>query len=267
MFHEVRKRIEGTQDSHAMSDQEMEQWYRFIQNAVEEAKMSGRNNPRGYPRFASSGVTALLDALYKAVARDNIAALKSISPSKFGLKKEDTRKAEMLLSAIIETLKEKESDARELAECHESYLSRYASKRVANRFLEANSRSLLTEGDEGFRYVGSDIYNMRDMAKHWAKGKPFHFIKEMPNGKMEEQELIFQAFPSRGVLEVHIKGITHSDESDGNFTTHHGLTYYSSHSVSSVDELNAFIKSFKPKPSQMKSLYYQIIENDGGWMG
>ena len=192
MFHEVQKRINGLQESPTMSDQEMQQWYRFIQNAIEEAKMSGRNNPRGYPRFA---------------------------------------------------------------------------KRVANRFLEANSRSLLTEGDEGFRYVGSDIYNVRDMAKHWAKGKPFHFIKEMPNGKMEEQELIFQAFPSKGVLEVHIKGITHSDESDGNFITHHGQTYYSSHSVSSVDELNAFTKSFKPKPSQMKSLYYQIIENDGGWMG
>ena len=62
MFHEVRKRIEGTQDSHAMSDQEMEQWYRFIQNAVEEAKMSGRNNPRGYPRFAKRVANRFLEA-------------------------------------------------------------------------------------------------------------------------------------------------------------------------------------------------------------
>ena len=62
MFHEVRKRIEGTQDSHAMSDQEMEQWYRFIQNAIDEAKMSGRNNPRGYPRFANRVANRFLKA-------------------------------------------------------------------------------------------------------------------------------------------------------------------------------------------------------------
>ena len=58
MFHEVQKRINGLQEDPKMSDQEMEQWYRFVQNAVEEAKMSGRNNPRGYPRFASSGRVA-----------------------------------------------------------------------------------------------------------------------------------------------------------------------------------------------------------------
>lgn len=136
MFHEVQKRINGLQEDPKMSDQEMEQWYRFVQNAVEEAKMSGRNNPRGYPRFASSGLTALLDALYKAVARDNIAALKSINTSKYGLKADGKRKAELLISAIVETLKEKERWERDLAECTESYLSRYASKRVANRFLE-----------------------------------------------------------------------------------------------------------------------------------
>ena len=52
MFHEVQKRINGLQESPIMSDQEVEQWYRFIQNAVEDAKISARNNPRGYPRFA-----------------------------------------------------------------------------------------------------------------------------------------------------------------------------------------------------------------------
>jgi len=52
MFHEVQKRINGTQESAVMSDQEMEQWFRFVQNAVEDAKMSARNNPRGFGRYA-----------------------------------------------------------------------------------------------------------------------------------------------------------------------------------------------------------------------
>ena len=52
MFHEVQKRINGSQESPIMSDQEVEQWYRFVENAVADAQMSGRNNPRGYPRFA-----------------------------------------------------------------------------------------------------------------------------------------------------------------------------------------------------------------------
>ena len=62
MFHEVQKRINGLQEDPKMSDQEMEQWYRFVQNAVEEAKMSGRNNPRGYPRFAKRVANRFLEA-------------------------------------------------------------------------------------------------------------------------------------------------------------------------------------------------------------
>jgi len=57
MFHEVQKRINGTQESAVMSDQEMEQWFRFVQNAVEDAKMSARNNPRGF-RYASASKVA-----------------------------------------------------------------------------------------------------------------------------------------------------------------------------------------------------------------
>lgn len=51
-FNEVKKRINGTQESAIMSDREVEEWYRFVENAVADAKMSARNNPRGYPRFA-----------------------------------------------------------------------------------------------------------------------------------------------------------------------------------------------------------------------
>ena len=47
MFHEVQKRINGTQESAVMSDQEVQQWYRFVENAMEDAKMSSR------PRYAS----------------------------------------------------------------------------------------------------------------------------------------------------------------------------------------------------------------------
>lgn len=57
MFHEVQKRINGTQDSAEMSAQEMEQWYRFVTNAVEDAKMSAQNNPRGF-RYASASKVA-----------------------------------------------------------------------------------------------------------------------------------------------------------------------------------------------------------------
>lgn len=59
MFHEVQKRINGTQESAVMSDQEVQQWYRFVENAVEDAKMSARNNPRGF-RYASASRVATL---------------------------------------------------------------------------------------------------------------------------------------------------------------------------------------------------------------
>ena len=36
-FTEVQKRINGLQESPMMSDLEMEQWYRFVQNAIEDA--------------------------------------------------------------------------------------------------------------------------------------------------------------------------------------------------------------------------------------
>lgn len=50
MFHEVQKRINGTQESAIMSDREVEEWYRFVENAVADAKMSAGRG--GYPRFA-----------------------------------------------------------------------------------------------------------------------------------------------------------------------------------------------------------------------
>ena len=52
MFHEVQKRINGSQESAVMSDHEVEQWWRFIQNAIEDAKMSANRGGGGYPRFA-----------------------------------------------------------------------------------------------------------------------------------------------------------------------------------------------------------------------
>lgn len=62
MFHEVQKRINGTQDSAEMNAQEMEQWYRFVTNAVEDAKMSAQNNPRGFGRYAQRVATRYLEA-------------------------------------------------------------------------------------------------------------------------------------------------------------------------------------------------------------
>ena len=44
MFHGGSETNQWVTRIPTMSDQEMEQWYRSVQNAVEEAKMSGRNN-------------------------------------------------------------------------------------------------------------------------------------------------------------------------------------------------------------------------------
>ena len=71
MFHEVQKRINGLQESPIMSDQEVEEWYRFIQNAVEDAKMSARNNPRGF-RYASASKVAVrhLESMANVALKD-----------------------------------------------------------------------------------------------------------------------------------------------------------------------------------------------------
>ena len=140
--------------------------------------------------------------------------------------------------------------------------------KVANRFLNKTARSLLRETDEGFQYLGKSTYNVRDIHRLWDSGQPFHFIEEMPNGSMEEQELIIQAFPKKKMVEIHIKGITDSDESDGNFTTHHGQTHYMNTEMSSSEELFKVIVTDQPKVllrKGMKSIYWQVIENDGGW--
>ena len=141
-------------------------------------------------------------------------------------------------------------------------------KRVATRFLNKTARSMLKETDEGFSYIGEDTYSKRDLVRLWGKGRPFHYIEDMRNGSMKEQELIIQVFPKQGKAEIHIKGITDSDKSDGNFITHHGLTYYKLESVASADQLYTLVESINPKTivGRGKALYWQTIENDGGWM-
>ena len=140
--------------------------------------------------------------------------------------------------------------------------------KVANRFLNKTARSMLRETDEGFQYLGKSTYNVRDIHRLWDSGQPFHFIEEMSNGSMEEQELIIQAFPKKKMVELHIKGITDSDESDGNFITHHGQTFHMTVDVYSSEELYKAITTLNTKlllRGNMKSIYWQVIENDGGW--
>ena len=141
-------------------------------------------------------------------------------------------------------------------------------KRVATRYLNKTARSMLRETDEGFSYLGKSTYNVRDIYRLWDSGKPFHYIEDMSNGSMEEQELIIQVFPKQGKAEIHIKGITDSDESDGNFITHHGRTFYMTVDMYSSEELYKAITTLNPKlllSKNMKSVYWQVIENDGGW--
>ena len=128
---------------------------------------------------------------------------------------------------------------------------------------------MLQQGDEGFRYLGENTYSKRDLVRLWGKGKPFHYIEEMVNGSMEEQELVVQVFPQQSKVEFHVKGITKSDESDGNFITHHGITYYThAAKVSSADQLYKLVEKINAKTimGRGKTLYWQIVENDGGWM-
>lgn len=144
-----------------------------------------------------------------------------------------------------------------------------AHKRVANRFLNktARYRSMLKQTDEGFRYIGADTYSKRDLVRLWGKGQPFHYIEDMSNGSMEDQEIIVQVFPKQSKAEIHLKGITETDESDGNFVTHHGLTFFKVFSVESADQLYTLVENFDPKTliGKSKSIYWQTIENDGNW--
>ena len=140
--------------------------------------------------------------------------------------------------------------------------------KIANRFLNKTAQSLLRETDEGFQYLGKETYNARDIHRLWASGNPFHYIKEMPNGSMEEQELVIQAFPKKKMVELHVKGITDSDEGDGDFRTHHGQTYYMNTEMSSSEDLYKAITTLNPKLlslSKMKTIYWQVIGNDSGW--
>lgn len=140
--------------------------------------------------------------------------------------------------------------------------------RIASRYLNKTARSKLRETDEGFSYLGKDTYNVRDIYRLWDSGQPFHYIEDMSNGSMEEQELIIQVFPKAKEVELHIKGIEKSDKSDGNFITHHGRTFYMTVDMYSSEELYKAITTLNTKvllSKNMKSIYWQVIENDGGW--
>lgn len=141
MFYEVQKRINGTQESAVMNDREVEQWYRFVTNAVEDAQM---NNPRGYPRFArmTPNLGQLFDALSKGLKFDDHKALRSINPSSYGLDKALERKLSYLIDAISYKIENKNRVEDGLFQItNNNYLTRYA-KRVADRYLEASSVDL-----------------------------------------------------------------------------------------------------------------------------
>lgn len=135
-------------------------------------------------------------------------------------------------------------------------------QRVALKYLEKKAyRSKLKETDEGFDYVGRSTYSERDVLKMWEKGAPFHYILDLGDYKgMEEAEFIVQVFPKEKYAEVHLKGITDEDESDGNFITYHGQTLFMSVTVSEAEELKSMLSPSSLNTNKMESIYWQVVD-------
>ena len=137
--------------------------------------------------------------------------------------------------------------------------------------LKEASKSKLREKDDGFQYVGTQTYNIDAVSELWDKGGEFHWVKDLGKyGNLLEAELILQCWPRKKYAEIHITGITHSDESDGNFITHHGQTYYLTLEAKSASELMAKYEELKKKgklktTAMPNGYYWQTIENDGNW--
>ena len=126
---------------------------------------------------------------------------------------------------------------------------------------ESAKKSVLRDSDDGFKYVGRDTYNSRDIESLWGKGSPFHYIEEMQHKNLSETEMIVQVFPKKKYAEIHLKGIEDEDESDGNFITIHGVTYYTTFEVSTAQELMGIIENARRGRVKLpQSEYWQSVE-------
>ena len=126
---------------------------------------------------------------------------------------------------------------------------------------ESAKKSVLRDSDDGFKYVGRDTSNFRGIESLWGKGSPFHYIEETRYKNLSETEMIVQVFPKKKYAEIHIKGIEDEDESDGNFITIHGITYYTTFEVSTAQELMSIIENARRGRVKLpQSEYWQSVE-------